>query len=103
MGEVRNGEQKVHKCLYSEIFYGGQKVYKYLCLNFSCTSRGSLYSLVAWNEPFIHFATVQLVRGATEKGENSPDCKPQIHIRAVISYVCVCALHINRLGLNHTQ
>ena len=26
-----------------------------------CSSRGSLYGLVKWNEPAIHFATVQLV------------------------------------------
>ena len=35
------------------------------------TSRGSLYDLVAWNEPLIHFAIVQLVRDVTEIGENS--------------------------------
>ena len=29
MSEVRNGEQKEQKYLYSEIFYGGQKVHKY--------------------------------------------------------------------------
>ena len=33
MGGVRNGEQKVHKKLYSEILYGDQKLYKYLYLN----------------------------------------------------------------------
>ena len=26
-----------------------------------CTSRGSLYGLVAWDEPVFHFVTVQLV------------------------------------------
>ena len=31
MGEVRNGEQKGLKYLYSEIFYGGQKLHKYFC------------------------------------------------------------------------
>ena len=29
MGEVRNGEQKEQKYLYSEIFYGGQKLHEY--------------------------------------------------------------------------
>ena len=29
--------------------------------NYLCTSRGSLYGLAAWNEPTIHFVTVQLV------------------------------------------
>ena len=32
MSEVRNSEQKEHKCLYSEIFYGGQKLHKYFSL-----------------------------------------------------------------------
>ena len=27
MSEVRNGEQKGHKCLYSELFYGGPKLH----------------------------------------------------------------------------
>ena len=31
MSVVRNGEQKGHKYLYSEIFYGGQKLHKYFC------------------------------------------------------------------------
>ena len=31
MSEVRNGKQKGHKYLYSEIFYGGHKLHKYLC------------------------------------------------------------------------
>ena len=56
MSEIRNSEQKGHKYLYSEIFYGGQKLLKYLCF-----SRGCLYGLVKLNEPVIHFATVQLV------------------------------------------
>ena len=44
---------------------------------FFCTSGGSFYGLVAWNEPFIHFATVKLVRGVTEMGVKiSHDCKP---------------------------
>ena len=42
--------------LYSEIFYGGQKLYKYFC-----SSRSFLYGLFEWNELVIHFATVQLV------------------------------------------
>ena len=29
MNEVRNGEQKEHKYLYFEFFYGGQKLHKY--------------------------------------------------------------------------
>ena len=29
MNEVRNGEQKVKKYLYFEIFYGSQKLHKY--------------------------------------------------------------------------
>ena len=29
MNEVRDGEQKDHKYLYFEIFYGGQKLHKY--------------------------------------------------------------------------
>ena len=29
MNEVRNGEQKKHKYLYFEIFYGGKKMHKY--------------------------------------------------------------------------
>ena len=29
MSEVRNGEQREHKYLYSEIFYDGQKLHKY--------------------------------------------------------------------------
>ena len=29
MSEVRNGEQKEHKYLYSKILYGGQKLHKY--------------------------------------------------------------------------
>ena len=29
MNEVRNGEQKEHKYLYFEIFYGGQQLHKY--------------------------------------------------------------------------
>ena len=29
MSEVRNGEQKEHKYLYSEMFYGGQKLHTY--------------------------------------------------------------------------
>ena len=29
MNEVRNGKQKAQKYLFSEIFYGGQKVHKY--------------------------------------------------------------------------
>ena len=44
------------------------------CINiyiqFFCTFRGSLYDLVAFNEPFIHFATVQLIREFTKIGEN---------------------------------
>ena len=31
LSEVRNGEQNGHKYLYSEIFYGGQKLHKYFC------------------------------------------------------------------------
>ena len=31
MLEVRNGEQKEQKYLYSEIFYGSQKMHKYFC------------------------------------------------------------------------
>ena len=42
--------------IYSKIFYGSQKRHKYFCF-----SRGSLYRLVKWNEPVIHFATYQLV------------------------------------------
>ena len=30
MSEVRNGDQKVQKCLISEIFYGRREVHKYL-------------------------------------------------------------------------
>ena len=30
MSEVRNGEQKEQKYSYSEMFYGGQKLHKYL-------------------------------------------------------------------------
>ena len=37
--------------LYSEIFYGGQKLYKYFC-----SSRSFLYGLFEWNELVIHFA-----------------------------------------------
>ena len=33
MRDVRNGEQKEHKYLYSEIFYGGQKLHKYFCFS----------------------------------------------------------------------
>ena len=29
MNEVRNGEQKEHKYLYFEIFYGGQRLHEY--------------------------------------------------------------------------
>ena len=31
MGEVRNGDQKVRKYLFPEIFYGRQEVHKYFC------------------------------------------------------------------------
>ena len=56
MSEVRNSEQKGHKYLYSEIFYGDQKLHTYFF-----SFRGSLYGLVKWSEPIIYFATVQLV------------------------------------------
>ena len=32
MGEVRNGDQKVRKYLFPEIFYGRQEVHKYFVL-----------------------------------------------------------------------
>ena len=32
MGEVRNGDQKVRKYLFPEIFYGRQEVHKYVVL-----------------------------------------------------------------------
>ena len=39
MSEVRNGGQEEHKYLYSEIFYGGQKLNKYFSsLPVRCTS-----------------------------------------------------------------
>ena len=45
MNEVRNGEQKEQKYLYFEIFYGGQKLYKYfrsLLVKDVCGTRSSM-------------------------------------------------------------
>ena len=54
MGGVRNiGEQKLNNFLYSEIFYGGQKVHKYLYSKTLCTSRGSLDVLEAIGINFV--------------------------------------------------
>ena len=51
----------MHKYLYSEIFYSGQKVHEYLHSKYFRIFRDYLYGLVTWNEPAIHFAIVQLV------------------------------------------
>ena len=38
MGEVRNGDQKVRKYLFPEIFYGRQEVHKYFCTSVEGTT-----------------------------------------------------------------
>ena len=39
MGEVRNGDQKVRKYLFPEIFYGRQEVHKYFCTSVNINGR----------------------------------------------------------------
>ena len=45
MGEVRNGDQKVRKYLFPEIFYGRQEVHKYLCASDNIDGRFTQYTL----------------------------------------------------------
>ena len=43
MGEVRNGDQKVRKYLFPEIFYGRQEVHKYFCTSVYINGRFTSY------------------------------------------------------------
>ena len=43
MGEVRNGDQKVRKYLFPEIFYGRQEVHKYFCTSVNINGRFTWY------------------------------------------------------------
>ena len=43
MGEVRNGDQKVRKCLFPEIFNGRQEVHKYFCTSVNINGRFTGY------------------------------------------------------------
>ena len=43
MGEVRNGDQKVRKYLFPEIFYGRQEVHKYFCISVYINGRFTCY------------------------------------------------------------
>ena len=43
MGEVRNGDQKVRKYLFPEIFYGRQEVHKYFCTSVNINGRFTSY------------------------------------------------------------
>ena len=43
MGEVRNGDQKVRKYLFPEIFYGRQEVHKYFCTSLNISGRFTRY------------------------------------------------------------
>ena len=69
MSEVRNGEQKGQKYLYSEIFYyGGQKLYKYFSYLLTrgtslltCSYIGELRNGLEFkceNKPFIVFILI---------------------------------------------
>ena len=43
MGEVRNGDQKVRKYIFPEIFYGRQEVHKYFCTSVNINGRFTWY------------------------------------------------------------
>ena len=68
MSEVRSGEQKEHTYLYSEIFYGGQELYKYFSASrvrgtslLACSYIGELRNSRIFkceNKPFIVFILI---------------------------------------------
>ena len=73
MGEVRNdGDQKVRKYLFSEIFYGRQAV-----------SYEDFFSRIIWVEGVKKFP------GKVESGAQSEDLEPSltIHKQNVLSYI----------------
>ena len=39
MGEVRNGDQKLQKYVFPEMFYGRQEVHKYFCTSVNINGR----------------------------------------------------------------
>ena len=67
MGEVRNGDQKVRKCLFPEIFYGRQAVFY------------ELFSRIIW------VGGVKKIPWEILSGKQSEDLEPSLAIQEFLS------------------
>ena len=69
MGEVRNGDQKVRKYLFPEIFYGRQEVHKYFCTSVNINGRFTF--------TLVHYSRLLHVKKSTDRPTvAAPKCQP---------------------------
>ena len=86
MCEVRNGENKGHRYLHPEIFYGGQKLRKYVC---------SLRVTVEVSPLLICSYIGELRNGRKFKCENEPFIVLIFILRRVLYSICFLKDQLN--------